>query len=36
MITNCLDKVILGDCLEVMSTIEDNSIDICFADPPLI
>jgi len=34
MITNCLDKVILGDCLEVMSTIEDNSIDICFADPP--
>ena len=32
--TDCLDKVIVGDCLEVMSTIEDNSVDMCFADPP--
>lgn len=29
-----LDTVIQGDCLEVLSKIEDNSIDMCFADPP--
>jgi site-specific DNA-methyltransferase (adenine-specific) len=34
MLKNYLDKVIRGDCLEFLSTIEDNSVDICFADPP--
>lgn len=34
MLKDYLDKVIQGDCLEVLSTIEDNSIDVCFADPP--
>jgi len=29
-----LDKVILGDCLKVLATIDDNSVDVCFADPP--
>jgi len=34
MLNNYLDKVTLGDCLKVLSTIEDNSVDACFADPP--
>lgn len=34
MLKNYLDKVIRGDCLEVLSTIEDSSVDVCFADPP--
>jgi len=34
MLKNYLDKVIRGDCLEVLSTIENNSVDVCFADPP--
>jgi site-specific DNA-methyltransferase (adenine-specific) len=34
MLTDYLDKVIVGDCLKVMSDIEDNSVDMCFADPP--
>lgn len=29
-----LDQVILGDCLEKLAEIPDNSIDVCFADPP--
>lgn len=29
-----IDKVIQGDCLEVMRQIPDNSIDVTFADPP--
>lgn len=34
MLAYYLDKVYKGDCLEVMSKIEDNSIDMTFADPP--
>lgn len=34
MLTDYLDKVIHGDCLEIMSRIEDNSVDMSFADPP--
>ena len=34
MLKDYLNKVIQGDCLEVLSTIEDNSVDVCFADPP--
>jgi len=29
-----LDQVILGDCLEKLAEIPDNTIDVCFADPP--
>jgi len=29
-----INKIIRGDCLEVMGKIPDNSIDITFADPP--
>lgn len=28
------DQVILGNCLEVLMTIPDNMVDVCFADPP--
>lgn len=28
------NKIILGDCLEVMKDIPDNSVDMTFADPP--
>lgn len=31
---NMLDKVILGDSIEIMRQISDNSIDLIFADPP--
>ena len=34
MIKNYLDKVTLGDCLESLSKIESDSVDMCFADPP--
>jgi len=34
MLENYLDKVVSGDCLKVLSTIEDNSVDMSFADPP--
>lgn len=34
MLTNYIDKVTNGDCLEIISDIEDNSVDVCFADPP--
>ncbi|MBM4176436.1 MAG: site-specific DNA-methyltransferase [Ignavibacteria bacterium] len=29
-----LNKVILGDCIEVMSSLPDSSVDLVFADPP--
>ena len=28
------DKIYQGDCLEVLKTIEDNSIDCCVTSPP--
>lgn len=34
MIDKYINKVIQGDCLEVMQNIPDNSVDITFADPP--
>lgn len=34
MIDKYINKVIAGDCLEVIKNIPDNSIDITFADPP--
>lgn len=33
-IKKLLNQVILGDCIEVMRTIPDSSVDMCFADPP--
>jgi site-specific DNA-methyltransferase (adenine-specific) len=29
-----IDKIIQGDCLEIMRKIPDNSVDVTFADPP--
>jgi len=34
MIDRYINNVIHGDCLEVMRTIPDDSVDITFADPP--
>jgi site-specific DNA-methyltransferase (adenine-specific) len=34
MIDNFLNKIIQGDCLELLKQIPDNSIDMTFADPP--
>ena len=33
-LNSLINKIIQGDCLEVMSKIPDNSIDVTFADPP--
>ena len=33
-IINLANKIILGDCLEIMKQIPDNSLDMTFADPP--
>lgn len=33
-ISNFLNKIILGDCIDILKTIEDESIDLIFADPP--
>ena len=30
----CLDRVIAGDCIEVMATLPAASVDMVFADPP--
>ena len=34
MIDEYINRIILGDCLEVIKNIPDNSVDITFADPP--
>ena len=34
MIDEYVNKIIQGDCLEVMRKIPDNSVDVTFADPP--
>ena len=34
MINEYINRIILGDCLEVIKNIPDNSVDITFADPP--
>jgi site-specific DNA-methyltransferase (adenine-specific) len=34
MLADYLDRVTKGDCLKIMSNIEDNSVDMSFADPP--
>jgi site-specific DNA-methyltransferase (adenine-specific)/modification methylase len=34
MINNFLNKIIQGDCIEVLKKLPNNSIDLIFADPP--
>ena len=34
MIQELNNKIINGDCLELLKKIPDNSIDMTFADPP--
>ena len=34
MLADYLNQVMVGDCLQIMSTIENNCVDMCFADPP--
>ncbi len=34
MIDEYVNKIIQGDCLEIMLKIPDNSVDVTFADPP--
>jgi site-specific DNA-methyltransferase (adenine-specific) len=34
MLADYLDKVTEGDCIKIMSHIEDSSVDMSFADPP--
>jgi site-specific DNA-methyltransferase (adenine-specific) len=34
MIDKYINKVIQGDCLEIMQNIPDDSVDMTFADPP--
>jgi len=34
MIEPYLNRIICGDCLEVMREMPDNSIDFIFTDPP--
>ncbi|MBP8717854.1 MAG: site-specific DNA-methyltransferase [Candidatus Atribacteria bacterium] len=34
MISNYVNQIIIGDCLELMKNIPDCSVDITFADPP--
>ncbi len=34
MLNPFLDRIILGDCLEILRQIPDDSVDACFADPP--
>lgn len=31
-----LDQIIQGNCLEVLATLPEKSIDLIFADPPII
>lgn len=34
MTSNYSNQVVHGDCLETLARIEDNSVQMCFADPP--
>lgn len=34
MIEQYINRIIIGDCVEVLKTIPDNSVDMTFADPP--
>ncbi len=34
MIEQYINKIITGDCLQVLKNLPDESVDLCFADPP--
>ena len=34
MLRNCQNKIIEGDCLELLNSIPNNSVEMTFADPP--
>ena len=34
MLGNSSHRIIHGDCIEALKAIDDNSIDLIFADPP--
>ena len=34
MLNRFLNRIIVGDCLEILRQSPDNSVDACFADPP--
>jgi len=34
MLDKYLNKIIKGDCLEILKKVPDNSVDMTFADPP--
>ena len=34
MIDNFKNKILKGDCIEVLKSLPDNSVDMVFADPP--
>ncbi len=34
MLETFRNKIIIGDCVDVLSQLADDSVDICFADPP--
>jgi site-specific DNA-methyltransferase (adenine-specific) len=34
MLKHYRNKILTGDCRTILATIEDNTIDVCFADPP--
>ena len=34
MINQYLNKIIRGDCIEVLKKLPNNSVDLIFADPP--
>ena len=34
MIDRYINKILQGDCVELLKKIPDNSVDVTFADPP--
>lgn len=34
MINQYLNKIVRGDCIEVLKKLPDNSVNLIFADPP--
>lgn len=34
MLEDFKNKIVVGDCLNILSQIEENTVDVCFADPP--
>ncbi|HHE47170.1 MAG TPA: site-specific DNA-methyltransferase [Bacteroidetes bacterium] len=34
MKADLVNKIVQGDCLKILAQLDDNSVDVCFADPP--